>query len=203
MARYTLGKRRRQRRHLISISHPRAPFLFQTVRAERKALSSWKDYMPEKLHTFLMATHGCSPAAVPSTLRSGKCVRANRRRKRQRGEKNTRREEKGREGTFHDACHVRNLSSTAALSLLPLLRLRALGVIFQRTGKCSRYREKPPARRCTITYDDIRGRKQAVARSRRLRELEMVSLRWRMSRDSPDDVRRSIFRNRKRASTLS
>jgi len=133
--------------------------------------------MPEKLHTFLMATHGCSPAAVPSTLRSGKCVRANRRRKRQRGEKNTRREEKGREGTFHDACYVRNLSSTAALSLLPLLRLRALGVIFQRTGKCSRYREKPPARRCTITYDNIRERKQAVARSRRLREMEMVSLR--------------------------
>lgn len=138
------------------------------TRAERKALSSWKDYMPEKLHTFLMATHGCSPA-VPSTLRPGKCVRANRRRKRQRGEKNTRREEKGREGTFHDACYVRNLSSTAALSLLPLLRLRALGVIFQRTGKCSRYREKPPARRCTITYGNIQERKQAVARSRRLR----------------------------------
>lgn len=65
------------------------------------------------------------------------------------GGKNTQREEKGRrgkhprEGTFHDACYVRNLSSTAALSLLPLLRLRALGVIFQRTGKCSRYREKP------------------------------------------------------------
>lgn len=61
---------------------PTRPFLIQTVRAERKALSSWKDYMLEKLHTFLMATHGCSPAAVPSTLRPGKCVRANRRRKR-------------------------------------------------------------------------------------------------------------------------
>lgn len=156
-------KRRRQRRHLISISHPRGPFLHpDRASGENLSLSSRKDYMPEKLHTFLMATHGCSPVAVPPALRPGKCVRANG--KRQRREKNTRREDKDRGGTRAKEPSVtpatcRNLSSTASVCLVSppsLPRLRALGVIFQRTGKCSRYREKPPARRCTITYDNIR-----------------------------------------------
>lgn len=171
--------RRRQRRHLISISHPRGPFLIQTARAEALSLSpSRKDYMPEKLHTFLMATHGCSPAPVPSTLRPGKCVRTS-------GEagngevqgENTRHEEKGRR-----EARAKEPSVTPATSVIYLLpppppspRLFffscdfARGVIFQRTGKCSHYREKPcgaPARRCTITRQpSVRERRQPVAQT--------------------------------------
>lgn len=155
---------------------------------------SRKDYMLEKLHTFLMATHGCSP--IPSTLRPGKCVRTSGvagNRGRARGKHAAR--GKGpwrspREGTFRDARYVRNLSSTAAPPPPPRLFFFscdfARGVIFQRTGKCSHYREKPcgaPARRCTITRQpSVRERRQPVAQTENHARWRTTFSRRRISR---------------------
>lgn len=90
---------------------------------------------------------------------------------------NTRHEEKGRRGA-----RAKEPSVTPATPVIYLLppppppRLFfffscdfARGVIFQRTGKCSHYREKPcgaPARRCTITRQpSVRERRQPVAQT--------------------------------------
>ena len=141
----------------------------------RSSSPSRKDYMPEKLHTFLMATHGCSPAQVPSTLRPGKCVRGGVVSNGEVQGENTRHEEKG-----HREARVKEPSVTPATSVIYLLPppppprlcsssspMTSHGVIFQRTGKCSHYREKPcgaPARRCTITRQpSVRERRQPVA----------------------------------------
>lgn len=155
-----------------ALSHP--------DRACRSSLSlspSRKDYMPEKLHTFLMATHGCSPAPVPFDFTAREMCS---------DERGSNGEVQG-ENTRHEGrreARAKEPSVTPATSVIYLLpppppppspRLFffscdfARGVIFQRTGKCSHYREKPcgaPARRCTITRQpSVRERRQPVAQT--------------------------------------
>jgi len=151
--------------------------------------------MPEKLHTFLMATHGCSPAQVPSTLRPGKCVRGGVVGNGEVQGENTRHEEKG-----HREARVKEPSVTPATSVIYLLPppppprlcsssspMTSHGVIFQRTGKCSHYREKPcdaPARRCTITRQpSVRERRQPVAQMENHARWRTTFLRRRISHE--------------------
>lgn len=124
-----------------------------------------------------MATHGCSSTPVPSTLRPGKCVRTSGETGKEevQGE-NTRHEEEGRETRAKEPSVT---PATFVIYLLPPPPLSprlfffscdfARDVIFQRTGKCSHYREKPcgaPARRCTITRQpSVRERRQPVAQT--------------------------------------
>ncbi|KYN39746.1 hypothetical protein ALC56_05854 [Trachymyrmex septentrionalis] len=98
--------------------------------------------------------------------------------------KHTRHEEKGRR-----EARVKEPSVTPATSVIYLLPppppprlcsssspVTSHGVIFQRTGKCSHYREKPcgaPARRCTITRQpSVRERRQPVGSDGKSREME-------------------------------
>jgi len=110
---------------------------------------------------------------------------------------NTRHEEKGRR-----EARAKEPSVTPATSVIYLLppppsppppRLFfffscdfARGVIFQRTGKCSHYREKPcgaPARRCTITRQpSVRERRQPVAQTENHTRWKTTFSRRRISR---------------------
>ncbi|KYQ47976.1 hypothetical protein ALC60_12935 [Trachymyrmex zeteki] len=108
---------------------------------------------------------------------------------------NTRHEEKGRR-----EARVKEPSVTPATFVIYLLPppppprlcsssspVTSRGVIFQRTGKCSHYREKPcgaPARRCTITRQpSVRERRQPVAQMENHARWRTTFLRRRISHE--------------------
>lgn len=100
-------KRRRQRRHLISISHPREPFLHPD-RAEKSPLFSERLYAREITyifngHAWLFAGSGPFDF-TPREMCSGEREAAEEREKHAARGKGPRRNP--REGTFRDACYV-------------------------------------------------------------------------------------------------
>lgn len=116
-------ERWRQRRHLISISHPRGPFLIQTVRAKALSLSFSERLYAREItyifngHAWLFVDTGpfdFTAREMCSDERGSWQGGSARRKYAARGKGPQR---SPREGTFRDARYVRNLSSTAAATI--------------------------------------------------------------------------------------